>query len=174
MAVRTLRPGAPGDVDTYRTIRLASLLADPEAFASTHEREAAFGDDVWQRRLAGFDGRPGIVLVDELPADPSAAATPAVTVGTAAVGYTEWDPQPMLVGMWVRPEARRSGAGRRLVDAAVAWARQQAAGEVVLWVVRTNAAAIALYERCGFVASGAVEALPSNPCVDELEMRLAL
>jgi ribosomal protein S18 acetylase RimI-like enzyme len=53
--------------------------------------------------------------------------------------------------MWVDPAQRGRGLGGRLVDAVVEWAAANGAGTVVLSVKRANAAAIALYERCGFV-----------------------
>ncbi len=166
MAIRKLQADDPTDVETYRHIRLTSLQADPEAFASSHDREAAFDSETWQRRLAGFGDRPGATFVYELDGE---------VVGTVAVGFTEWDPQPMLVAMWVGPAARGQGVGQRLVEAAVGWvADQQEATEVVLWVVKTNTSAIALYQRCGFEPSGVVDTMPDNPCVDELEMRRAL
>jgi ribosomal protein S18 acetylase RimI-like enzyme len=48
------------------------------------------------------------------------------------------------------PEARRRGAGRRLVTALLAWGRSEGAARAYLQVVATNAPAIALYERFGF------------------------
>ncbi|MEM7273174.1 MAG: GNAT family N-acetyltransferase [Actinomycetota bacterium] len=168
MTVRILSADDAHDVTMYREIRLAALLADPDAFASTHEREVGFDEARWRERVAGFGGRPGVTFVDELP---DLGPMPA---GTAGVGYTEWDASPMLVAMWVRPEARGRGVGARLVEAAAAWATAQEADELMLWVVKTNDSAIALYQRCGFEPTGKVDTLPSNPCADELEMRRRL
>lgn len=165
MVVRVLSADSGDDVEAYRTIRLEALLADPGAFGSTYEREVAFDDRTWRRRVSGFDGRPGITLVDEID---------GAVVGTAGIGYTEHNEQPMLVGMWVRPEARGQGVGKRLIDAAVDWAVSRQAKDIILWVVTENLSAISLYERCGFVVSGKVETLPANPCSNELEMRRTL
>lgn len=170
MAVRQL---TPDDFADYRQIRLEALKTDPGAFGSNYEREAAFDDETWRSRMAGPGFGPATVFIDEL--DGSA-------VGTTGIAYTEHDPQPMLVGMWVRDAARGLGSGRRLVEAALAWARDHQADEVMLWVVADNLAAIKLYESCGFVAWGKVDAppsnlppnLPPNPCAEELEMRLDL
>lgn len=162
MAVRTL---VPDDVELYRDIRLRALAGDPGAFGSTYEREVAFTADEWRSRLNGIDGRPAAFFIDELEGR---------TVGTAGIAYTEWDPAPMIVGMWVDPAARGQGSGRRLLDATIEWASAREVPEVMLWVVKDNDAAIALYERYGFVASGKVDTVPSNPCAEELEMRLTL
>lgn len=52
--------------------------------------------------------------------------------------------------LYVRPEARGTGAGRALVEAAVAEARQAGAGALRLDTSRTMTAAIGLYRDMGF------------------------
>jgi ribosomal protein S18 acetylase RimI-like enzyme len=57
--------------------------------------------------------------------------------------------------MYVPTRHRAAGIGRRLVDAALERARERSGVRVVqLTVTDGNAAAQALYERCGFVAFG--------------------
>ena len=151
------------DVDIYREIRLAALQADPGAFASSYEREVKFDEARWRQRLTvGPDGRPIAVFAVEAERDQ--------LLGTAGVVYTEHHPAPMLVAMWVRPSARGLGVGRKLIDATVDWARDRGESEIVLWVVRGNDAAIALYESCGFTATGNLDTVPDNSCAEELEM----
>ena len=172
MAVRKL---TGDDWELYREVRLAALLADPGAFASTHERESAFGEADWRRRLAaGPGGRTNATFVDQSTVGCGVDIEAGRVAGTAGMVFTDHHAAPMLVAMWVRPEARGTGVGRRLIDAAVDWTVAQGERAVVLWVVRDNAPAIALYERAGFVATGNVDTLPSNPCADELEMMLDL
>ena len=161
----TIRRLTGADHALYRAIRLAALRTDPGAFGSTYEREAAFDEATWRARVSGSDPGPRAVFVDEIDGE---------AIGTAAALDFETDPAPMLVAMWVRPEARGEGVGRRLVDAAVEWVRHRGAGEMLLHVVHDNLAAISLYESCGFVRSGKVIADSGHPCADELEMRLDL
>lgn len=162
MVVRAL---TPADVDVYRAIRLEALHADPGAFGSTLEREAAFVDDDWRERLTGGDERTNLILIDEVEGQ---------VLGTAGVTIITADPEPMFVGMWVRSDDRRRGAAGRLLESAIDWTRSEGFDELMLWVVRDNAAAIALYEKFGFVRSGKVDTMPSDPSVEELEMRCSL
>ena len=160
----TTRVLGPDDVTTYRSIRLEALRTDPMAFCSTHEREAAFDDATFAGRLTDYQGRPGAIVVDDAPDQ----------AGMVGIGEVEDGGAAMMWGMWVRPAARRSGLGARLVEAAVAWADDRGLSAVDLWVVVGNAAAIVLYERCGFVATGAADVVPGRPGVAEVEMRRKL
>lgn len=60
------------------------------------------------------------------------------------------------LGMLVAAGQRRRGVGDALLTAAVAWAREVGAAEVVLHVFPHNAAAIALYDNHGFESRGLV------------------
>jgi GNAT superfamily N-acetyltransferase len=60
-----------------------------------------------------------------------------------------------LKRMYVRPTARGRGLGRRLLDTALTWARQQQAREVVLDTTEEMRAARHLYEQAGFRRTGA-------------------
>ena len=66
---------------------------------------------------------------------------------------------PTLVGMFVDGTARRCGVGLALVESVVAWARGRRAACLALWVTSSNDAAIALYRRCGFQATGATRSV---------------
>jgi RimJ/RimL family protein N-acetyltransferase len=165
MTTRVLLPSDLSDVALYKRVRLAALQTDPDAFGSNYEREIGFDDATWRSRMSGFDGRKGAVFVDEV--DDRAT-------GIVGIGFSEQPADTQLWGMWVAPESRRTGAAQRLVDSAIQWSRDVSAKTVTLWVVRSNAAAIALYERNGFVATGEIDTLPSNPCIAELAMQRTL
>lgn len=79
-----------------------------------------------------------------------------------------------LISMWVAPKARRSGAGAGLVRHVIGWASDSGYSRVELWVTRGNDAAERLYRRAGFRETGDVKPLPSDPCKNELRMRLDL
>ena len=80
------------------------------------------------------------------------------------------NPRPMLVGMFVVAEARRRGAAVALVEGVADWVRSQGARCLVLWVRDNNAAAAALYRKCGFRATGLRRAVALVPALAEIEM----
>ncbi len=145
-----------------RDIRLASLRDAPQAFASTYEREAAFAEPDWQRRIAR--GCNFLAYTPEL--------------GTAPVGIAggfEAGPGTIeLVAMWVSPRARGRGIGEALVEAVVGWARAKGVPRVHLWVAENNDHARLLYERCGFRPTAEQQPLPSNAQVTEIGMARSL
>jgi GNAT superfamily N-acetyltransferase len=144
------------DWQALREIRLQALLDAPDAFASTHAREAAFGENEWRER-ASRDGSFIAFLPEVCP------------VGLGG-GYLAEPEVVELIGMFVRPQARGRGVGEAVIDAIAEWARQQGASTVHLWVTETNKHARLLYERCGFTATAERQPLPSNPALGELGM----
>ena len=61
--------------------------------------------------------------------------------------------------MWVEPEVRRNGIGRRLLANAVEWGVSAGAVRAELWVGKDNTAAQRLYEQAGFIVTGETEPL---------------
>jgi ribosomal protein S18 acetylase RimI-like enzyme len=137
-----IRRLSPDDASLYRDIRLEALRLSPEAFGSTFaaehpqplssfaarlERAAVFGafcgGDLCG--IAGFFGKQG-------PKDSHKGG---------------------LWGMYVRPDMRKFGIGRRLVEAVIEHAVQHV--EILqLTVVSGNEAARRLYAKLGFVEYG--------------------
>ena len=178
-----VRETVSGDWQALRDIRLEALKTAPSAFGSTYEREAAFGEPDWLRRIerggnflayipeAGIPeaGIPeaGIPEVGILEAG---ASEPAGLIG----GYPETADIVELVSMYVRPRARGRGVGEALVATVFGWAQERGAKTVHLWVTESNDHARALYERCGFELTGERQPLPSDPGQDEIAMARAL
>jgi GNAT superfamily N-acetyltransferase len=161
-----IRRMRPDEGPRLRALRLRALAEAPLAFGSTLTREAAFTDDVWHDRARrGASGVEGVTFVAELESRWIGIAT-----GLPDDPDAPDDPRPVLVGMFVGPEARGRGIGAALVNAVVGWARQRGAEGLCLWVTATNAPAVALYVRCGFRNSGARRPLPHSPTVEMLQM----
>jgi ribosomal protein S18 acetylase RimI-like enzyme len=157
-AMATIVQASVVDWERVREIRLRGLADAPSAFGSTFEEERAEPESFWRERLGRANAATFLAL-DEL------RAVGLVTVFFEDVGRAH------LVSMWVSPEARREGIGRALVQTVLEWAARNGAETVELWVTEANEPACHLYERCGFTSTGGRQPLPSDPTLDELEMR---
>ncbi len=132
----------PADAALYRQIRLEALERNPEAFGSTFAAESAEPVSWFAQRLerapvfAAFRGADLLGIAGFFPRQGRKEAHKGV-----------------LVGMYVRPQARRAGVGRWLVAAVTDHARGQV--EILqLSVVTDNAPAKRLYESFGFIEYG--------------------
>lgn len=74
-----------------------------------------------------------------------------------------------LYSLWLDPDARGHGLARRLLSAAVDWARNQNARLVTLRVAVDNAVARSVYESLGFAVEGG-----SGPDTRESEVAMSL
>jgi ribosomal protein S18 acetylase RimI-like enzyme len=130
------------EAEIFRDIRLESLRCNPEAFGSSFAAESV-------KPASWFADRLGTSFV-------LGAFRTAVLLGIAALVIQQGDKRAhkgVLVGMYVRPDARRAGVGRRLVEAIVALARDRV--ELIqLSVVKENEAARRLYAGQGFLEYG--------------------
>ena len=137
------------DAEAWWTLRLRMLREEPGAFGSSYED--AIGrtpDEVATRHRQTVTDPDAFVL----------GAWGATLVG--AVGFRrdsglKMRHKGMIWGMYVAPEARGLGLGRRLLDAAVERARGMVGVEqVYLAATVGNSAARALYRSSGFVVYG--------------------
>ena len=137
-----IRPVTAADADAYRDIRLEALKQQPQAFSSTFARES-------EQPLPWFIERIATGHVIGAFAD-------GRLVGVAGCWRQDGEKErhkAALWGMYVRPAARRSGVGRRLVEAILAHAATRVE-QVNLSVVSGNEAALRLYRNAGFVEYG--------------------
>lgn len=136
------------DVSRYRALMLHAYEVAADAFTSTAAERGAEPESWWVRRIAD----PGSLSIvcgafegDELVG--------AVTVEFAAKSKIRH--KAHIIGMFVVAQARGSGVGKQLLDAALAAARARLGVKVVtLTVTEGNVSAIRLYESCGFQAFG--------------------
>lgn len=152
----------------YRDIRLAALLDNPSAFGSTYAAEVGRTRDDWDANARGrSSGNTDGVFFAVDHAD-----SPVGLVGVY-LGQDQAD-TAQLVSMWVRPAHRRKGAAQNLIKAVAGLARNANCVAVELWVTTGNDPALGLYAAAGFAETGEFQPLPSDPCVDEIRMRLDL
>jgi dihydropteroate synthase len=143
MVIREVRPD---EWRTWRELRLRSLADAPDAFGETVERARTYDEARWRMFV---EARPNALRLF--------AERDGVPVGmvVAMIGHEDGDYRVCgLYAMWVAPEARGAGIGKRLVEDALRWSRSQAALTVRLGVSETGDAARRLYERCGFRDTG--------------------
>ncbi|AJE80989.1 putative acetyltransferase [Streptomyces albus] len=130
----------PDDWQLWRRLRLAALAEAPRAFGATLAEWQGAGDreERWRGRLAIPDSRNLVAVVEGEPLG-MASGVPAEAPGAVE-----------LISMWVGPEARGLGVGALLIAEVEEWARGAGATTLKLSVRPDNAAALALYTRCGF------------------------
>lgn len=107
-------------------------------FGSTYEREVAFGESEWRQRAL----RPATFL----------AVRDGVDLGMA--GAYEFDSGWCVMGMWLRPDARGTGAVDDLLRACTDLVREHDATRLSLLVMEDNPRGIRAYERNGFRLTG--------------------
>jgi ribosomal protein S18 acetylase RimI-like enzyme len=147
MIIRRL---APTDAPEFRRLRLKALKESATGFGSSYSEEAkrplasfkkllTADDDNWV--YGGFRGESliGVLrLVREKGKKERHKAS--------------------IYGMYVDPSERRKGTGRTLLATAIGTAKKlKGLRQIRIGVVTSNAAAIALYERAGFVEYGKEE-----------------
>lgn len=130
------------DWPLVREIRLRSLSTSPSAFGQSWETESTYEDTVWQERV--HDAAWFLAVEDDQP------------VGVVAARHEADSPanERELQAMWVTPGSRKAGIAHRLAEAVFAWAAEDGADTVTLYVGPTNTAAHALYDDLGFSDSG--------------------
>jgi len=128
---------------------------------------------MWEELLGGTGdpvdgGRPWVCIAERSSATIGFASlhVPSRDAG-AGDGTAE------LSALYVEPGAWRSGAGRALMDAALAEAMARGCEDVTPGVLEPNLRARAFYERCGFADDGGRQTAGEGWPV-ELRMRRAL
>ena len=144
----------------FKDVRLRALLDSPTAFSSTYAKESQLPDEEWRKRAVRWssDGSAIFLAMD----------------GDAECGmigaYEENEERAQVISMWVAPEVRRAGVGKKLVDAVVDWARSRGMRELKLMVTSVNTGAIEFYQRIGFGMTGKTAVYPNDAAITEFEM----
>ena len=134
------------DLDALWTMRLRALTGNPEAFGSTHAETLARGKDVFRLRLTQGDDIFFIGAFDE---------TLIGMVGFFREEGVKTRHKGYVVSMFVLPEKRGLGAGKALMQALIAQAKQiDGLEQLHLAVVTAQQAAHLLYRSLGFEVYG--------------------
>jgi L-amino acid N-acyltransferase YncA len=150
----------------FRELRLEALLNSPTNFGQTHEQALAHPDELWQDRAqtnASSDVQAFYVAVDD--------ATGRLVGMWGVMPHNARPGVHIVVGVYVRPEARGTDVARRLNQACVDFTWTTDAKELILLVRDDNGRGRRFYEREGFVLTGAKEPHNLDPSHDLVEMR---
>jgi RimJ/RimL family protein N-acetyltransferase len=140
-----VRPAQPADAEGLSDLGNA-VGSEPEGWlVSTNGWRSAVDERRYLRAIRRYPNAAVFVCEDD-----------GVIVGRLSIAR---DQHPASVhvadlGLIVAASHRRRGIGTALLDAAVAWGRESDVHKLELHVFPWNRAAIALYERYGFVEEG--------------------
>lgn len=139
----------------FAVVRLRALTDSLGENNPQYQQEVAFTAAQWRRRLRDH-------------------AQFAVWIGDRPVGLIgaqqESTERVYLYSLWLDPQVRGRGLARRLLTAAVEWARNRNARIVTLRVAADNHQARNVYESLGFTAVSAETECPR----DEVAMTLSV
>jgi ribosomal protein S18 acetylase RimI-like enzyme len=153
----------PADRVLLRRVRLRALETDPTSFGSTYERESAMPDETWAQRAANSAAGDGAATLLAVSAREPVGMVTAIRDDTSGQLF-------YVVGMWVAPEVRREGLGRRLLDEIEAWIASCGGTTVRLSVTNAATAALRLYESAGYTLDGASTESRHTPGLVEISL----
>lgn len=135
------------DAEAFQALRLRGLQEWPSAFASSFEEEVNTAIDIVASRLAPRDDAAvlGAFKDEQLVA----------IAGVARESMKKLAHKAYIWGVYVAPEVRSRGIGRRLMEAVLAHAADALrVQQVNLGVNAANHAALTMYQRVGFEQFG--------------------
>ena len=161
----TIRPLSVTDVDQYWPLRLRALYEEPEAFGSSYEEQCGRAMEDVAARLAEMTSGDGFVL---------GAFVGEELKGIVSLGretYRKGRHKAGVYQVYVAPEVRGRGYGRRLMEDLLLRARQIMGLEQLLLAVNAaNVPARTLYVALGFESYGLERRalkLPDGTALDE-------
>jgi RimJ/RimL family protein N-acetyltransferase len=140
-----VRPAQPSDAEGLTELGTA-VGSEPEGWLVTTNGWRTVNDERrYLRAIRRYPNAAVFVAEDE-----------GAIVGRLSVARDQHPASAHVadLGLMVAASHRRRGIGTRLLDAAVAWARESGVKKLELHVFPWNEAAIRLYERYGFVKEG--------------------
>lgn len=149
MTSTEVRRLSDADAADYRSLMLRAYAREPDAFTSTAAERTALPLTWWQSRVGANADSAEMVW---------GACCDGVLVGAAGLAREQRERtrhKATVFGMYVAPGFRNLGLARKLVLAVLGQAQGMPGLKLVqLTVTDSNAAAIRLYEACGFQSFG--------------------
>ena len=159
----TVRTTTEDDWEAFRATRLEMLTDSPSAFGTTLAEALAQDEAFWRRRASGATSFTVIAVAED-----------ARWLGSMSgiVDTERATPVPLLVAVYVTPDARGSGIADALLAAVEAWAAERG-DALFLEVHDANPRAMGFYARHGYEPTGHAYPHPRDPGM-EVEMRRML
>lgn len=157
------------DLSAYKVLRDTLLAHHPDAFTSDAETEILRARESYRSRLSGGSGGANLFSL-------------VAWQGGRLVGAISCEREPRakvrhiahIVGMMVADPLQGQGIGRQLMEGALRLLQGEPSLLLAtLSVTASNARAVRLYERCGFVRYGCLEGalrLPDGSFLDKALM----
>jgi GNAT superfamily N-acetyltransferase len=140
-AAPVIRPLTPADARLYLPLRRRGLREEPHSFAASPDDDRASSEDFLRLAFADPDQAVFGAFAPHL----------AGTVGIYRDRHIKARHKAHIWGMYVIPEGRGQGLGKRLMDAAIQWAEaQEGIRQVHLVVSSRTPVARTMYVRLGF------------------------
>jgi ribosomal protein S18 acetylase RimI-like enzyme len=153
----------------YRELRLHALKTDPQAFGQSWDEADKYPEERWRQRLIdAAEGRSWLVFAEREGRL------------TGMAGAYQWPEdveanRAMVIAVFVDPELRGQRIGERLVQAVLDQLAATGLDSAILAVNPEQTAAVRLYERMGFVATGSeVNTLGNGQECEEIVMERPL
>ena len=139
----SIRLMLPHEWHLHREVRLQALLDAPHAFGSSYEAEAKRSNYEWQQVIetALASGKNHVYLAES---DGVVCGLVWCKLSAVEAGLAE------IFQMWVNSKHRGMRVGEKLLQAAIACARNHRVERISLEVTATNYAAAAFYQSQGF------------------------
>ncbi|WP_010290757.1 GNAT family N-acetyltransferase [Kurthia massiliensis] len=136
------------DADDYWTLRQEALQQDPDSFGETYEEATSYDDPV--ARIEKMIARDNEHIFGAF-IDGQLLGVAVVTVDTAV----KTQHRAYIGSVYVSPDARGNGAGAAIMEAIIAWAKENPQlRKLDLGVFTSNEPAFELYKKLGFEVVG--------------------
>jgi RimJ/RimL family protein N-acetyltransferase len=153
------------DADEFQRLRLEGLRESPAAFSSSYEEECVNDVTTVAARIEPTDNRSVFGAFED--------ASLVGMVGFQRESGRKLAHKAFIWGMYVAPDRRGCGIGRRLIERVLSHAAQiPGLRRINLGVNAANARAIALYEAAGFERFGVEKAFLMVAGVEQDEIHM--